>query len=370
MTSMRPLPSAMVNALAASTTHSTAGESDDTPGSRHYRTIFLSDIHLGTRGCKADFLLDFLRETESDTLFLVGDIIDGWRLRKYWYWPQAHNDVVQKVLRKARKGTRVVFIPGNHDEFARDYAGHEFGSIEVLPESVHITADGKRLLVIHGDIFDAIVLYAKWLAYLGDSAYTLLLATNHWFNVIRRRFGLPYWSLSGYLKHKVKNAVAHMARFEEALATEAKHRGLDGVVCGHIHQAEIKQVNGTLYANDGDWVESCTALVEHADGRLEILNWPHIRGITAFETTPEQTNAGMIPVAATAAGIPVAATAAGISVAATAAGIPVAAFVSDEVHSPHEALSLATVAPSKEPVCESFSLPMRGIPKSMVSSAP
>lgn len=245
----------------------------DTAPTQRFRTIWISDVHLGTRGCKADFLLDFLKNTESDTLYLVGDIVDGWRLRRSWYWPQAHNDVVQKILRKARKGTRVVFIPGNHDEFARDYADHNFGDIEVACQTVHETADGRRLLVLHGDSFDGVVKYAKWLAHLGDWAYTLALALNNWLNLVRRRMGLPYWSLSAYLKHKVKNAVQFIDDYEQTIADEARRQGVDGVVCGHIHHAEMRDVDGVLYANDGDWVESCTALVEDAEGRLEVLRW-------------------------------------------------------------------------------------------------
>ncbi len=239
----------------------------------HYRTIWISDVHLGTRGCKADYLLDFLKHNESDTLYLVGDMIDGWRLKRTWYWPQQHNDVVQKLLRKARKGTRVVYIPGNHDEFARDYLEHSFGDVVVEQQAVHVTADGKRLLVLHGDAFDGVVKYAKWLAHLGDGAYTFALWLNHWFNIIRRRLGLSYWSLSAYLKHKVKNAVQYIANFEQTMAEEARKQGVDGVVCGHIHHAEMRDLGGTLYCNDGDWVESCTALVEHMDGRLEIVVW-------------------------------------------------------------------------------------------------
>ena len=245
---------------------------DDTD-TQHYRTIWISDVHLGTRGCKAEFLLDFLKTTESDTLYLVGDIIDGWRLRRTWYWPQAHNDVVQKLLRKARKGTRVLFIPGNHDEFARDYAQLSFGDVEVATQAIHVTADNKRLLVMHGDAFDGVVKYARWLAHLGDGAYTFALWANHWLNILRRRLGLSYWSLSAYLKHKVKNAVQYIANYEETMATEAKKLGVDGVICGHIHHAEQRDIDGILYCNDGDWVESCTALVEHWDGRLEILHW-------------------------------------------------------------------------------------------------
>ena len=248
----------------------------------HYRTIWISDVHLGTKGCKADFLLDFLRHTESDTLYLVGDIVDGWRLRKSWYWPQSHNDIVQKLLRKGRKGTRLVFLPGNHDEFARQYVENNFGGIEVLPETVHATADGRRLLVMHGDRFDGVVKYARWLALLGDTAYGAALAINHWVNVVRRRLGRPYWSLSQYLKNRVKNALQFMLDFEHACLDEARRRELDGVVCGHIHQAALKQTGGLTYANDGDWVESCTALVEHADGRLEIINWAETQAFDFF----------------------------------------------------------------------------------------
>ncbi len=238
-----------------------------------YRTIWISDVHLGTRGCKAHYLLEFLRHTESDALYLVGDIIDGWRMKRSWYWHQTHNDVIQKLLRKARKGTRVVYIPGNHDEALRDYVDMQFGGVTVLPEVVHETADGKRLLVIHGDHFDGIVQYARWLALLGDTAYNLALTLNTGFNHVRHRLGLPYWSLSAYLKHKVKNAVEYISNYESAIAEEARRRGVDGVVCGHIHHAEIRRIDGVLYCNDGDWVESCTALVEHHDGCLEILRW-------------------------------------------------------------------------------------------------
>jgi UDP-2,3-diacylglucosamine pyrophosphatase LpxH len=242
-----------------------------------YRTIWISDVHLGTRGCKADFLLDFLKHNEAETLYLVGDIIDIWRMRRSWYWAQKHNDVVQKLLRKARKGTRVVFIPGNHDEIFREYVGNPFGGIEVEEEVIHTLADGRRLLVLHGDKFDAVVRYARWLAILGDSAYALTLLANGWFNGLRRRLGYPYWSLSAYLKHRVKNAVEYIGRFEDAVAEEARRRGVDGVVCGHIHKAEIRDMGGITYCNDGDWVESCTALVEHLDGRLEVVSWAEVR---------------------------------------------------------------------------------------------
>ena len=242
-----------------------------------YRTIWISDIHLGTRGCKADLLLEFLKHTESDTLYLVGDIVDGWRLKRSWYWHQSHNDVVQKLLRKARKGTTVIYVPGNHDEALRDYTELQFGGVTVQMEAIHQTADGRRFLVTHGDHFDGIVTCAKWLALLGDAAYGFALNLNTWFNHLRRRMGLPYWSLSAYLKHKVKNAVEFISDYEHAIAEEARRRHVDGVVCGHIHHAEIRDIDGILYCNDGDWVESCTALVEHFDGQLEILHWAALR---------------------------------------------------------------------------------------------
>ena len=244
--------------------------------SRHYRSIWISDIHLGTAGCQAAYLLDFLKHNESDTLYLVGDILDGWQLRKNWYWPQSHNDVVQKLLRKARKGTRVVYVPGNHDAMARQFIGLAFGDITVADEVIHITADGKRLLVTHGDLFDGVMQHARWLAYVGDSLYTFTLVLNRWFNWLRAHFGYPYWSLSQYLKHKVKNAVSFISAFERVMTEEAKRRQCDGVVCGHIHKAEIRTLDGMLYCNDGDWVESLSALTETADGHLDIVYWTHL----------------------------------------------------------------------------------------------
>jgi UDP-2,3-diacylglucosamine pyrophosphatase LpxH len=241
-----------------------------------YRTIWISDIHLGTSGCQANYLLDFLKHNEAQTFYLVGDIIDGWRLKKSWYWPQAHNDVIQKLLRKVRKGAEVFYIPGNHDEMARQFIGMTFGEIQIQNEMIHVTADGKRLWVTHGDLFDSVMQYAKWLAYLGDTAYTCILVVNRWFNNIRIKLGFQYWSLSQYLKHKVKNAVSFIADFEAIMAREARKRKCDGVVCGHIHKAEIRDIDGLLYCNDGDWVESLTALVETFDGELKIIHWPHI----------------------------------------------------------------------------------------------
>jgi UDP-2,3-diacylglucosamine pyrophosphatase LpxH len=241
----------------------------------HYRAIWISDIHLGTPGCKADFLLDFLRHNESDQLYLVGDVIDGWQLRKSWYWKQSHNDVVQKVLRKARKGTQVTYVAGNHDELLRQFIGLAFGDIKIVNEACHTMVDGRRLWVTHGDLFDGVIQHAKWLAYLGDSAYTLALALNDRLNSMRHRFGMSYWSLSQYLKHKVKNVVSYITAFEEALTTEARRKGYDGVVCGHIHRPEIRDIDGILYCNDGDWVESLSALVETHMGELKIIYWPY-----------------------------------------------------------------------------------------------
>lgn len=238
-----------------------------------YRTVWISDIHLGTRGCNAALLVDFLRSMECETLYLVGDIVDGWRLRKGWYWPDSHNEVIRRILKMAHRGTRVIFVAGNHDEMLRDYANMSFGGIELALEAEHVTADGRRLLVTHGDSFDGVVLYARWLAFLGDKAYGLLLRANILFNAVRRRFKLPYWSLSAYLKRRVKNAVQYVCSFEEAVAHEAISRGFDGVVCGHIHCAEIRQLGSVTYYNDGDWVESCTALIEERTGAMRIVDW-------------------------------------------------------------------------------------------------
>ena len=244
---------------------------------RRHRTIFISDTHLGTRGCKAEMLADFLAKNACETLFLVGDIVDGWRLKQRWYWPEAHNRVVQELLHKIDAGTRVIYVPGNHDEALRPYCGRTIAGVEVMKETVHETADGRRLLVIHGDQFDGVIAHARWLAVLGDRAYSAALRVNEVFNVARRGLGLPYWSLSAYLKQKVKNAARFIGRFEDALARDVQLKGLDGVVCGHIHHAAIKQIGTILYHNDGDWVESCTALVEDARGNMEILRWPSSR---------------------------------------------------------------------------------------------
>lgn len=240
---------------------------------KRWRAIWISDIHLGTAGCNAQLLLDFLKAHESDVLYLVGDIFDGWRLKRRWYWPQTHNDVVQKILRKVRKGTHVIFIPGNHDEFLRDYIGVNFGGIQIYQDFVHVTADGKRLLVLHGDEFDGVVRYHKWLAHLGAASYDLMIVINRWFNATRRMLGLPYWSLSAYIKRQVKEAVKFITHFEEAVIAEAALRNADGAVCGHIHSPQMRTINGLLYCNDGDWVETCSALVEDFDGKMYIARY-------------------------------------------------------------------------------------------------
>jgi UDP-2,3-diacylglucosamine pyrophosphatase LpxH len=252
------------------------------------RALFLSDIHLGTRGCQARLLLDFLRRYDADTIYLVGDIVDGWRLKSGWYWPQEHNDVVQKLLRKVRKGSRLVYIPGNHDEFLRDFFGSHFGGIELADHAVHEAADGKRYLVIHGDQFDLVVRHAKWLAHLGDGAYTVALFLNTHLNAVRRRLGLTYWSLSAWAKLKVKNAVNYIGRFEELLANEARRHQVDGVVCGHIHHPALHDTWGLRYVNTGDWVESCTAVVEHYDGRFELIRWAEAARLREPVRSPRQ----------------------------------------------------------------------------------
>lgn len=250
---------------------------------RRHRTIFVSDVHLGTRGCKGELLADFLAHNDCQTLYLVGDIIDGWRLKRSWYWRDSHNRVIGEILRKVGAGTRVIYIPGNHDEVLRAYCGLDLAGVELRQEDIHRTADGRQLLVIHGDQFDGIVAHAKWLAHLGDYAYRLALAANTVLYAARRRFGLPYWSLSAYLKTHVKKAAGFIGGFEQALVREARERGMDGVVCGHIHHAEMKTIDGILYCNDGDWVESCTALTEDMRGRLHIIHWadPNAEGASA-----------------------------------------------------------------------------------------
>ncbi len=260
----------------------------------HVRTIFLSDIHLGTRACQADRLLDFLREHTAEHLFLVGDIVDFWAMSRGIAWSPDQNTVVQKVLRRARHGEQVYLIPGNHDEVLREYHGMSFGDIRVVLEHVHTTADGRRLLVTHGDEFDQVTRYHRWVAVLGDVSYNLLVRANGWLSWVRRRLGWSgYWSLAGYAKRKVKTAVSFIFDFEDSVIHAARERGLDGVVCGHIHSATIREVDGISYVNCGDWVDSCTAIVEHVDGRLELLEW---RGVPVAATAGESASGALAPV--------------------------------------------------------------------------
>ncbi len=268
-----PYPRAIARSRAGRALNRVGGLQVTEAGIRRYRSVFISDVHLGTRGCQADLLLDFIRQVECDTLYLVGDIVDGWKMKSGWYWPQSHNDVVQKILRLARKGVSVIYVPGNHDDRIRDFCGVHFGGVVVARDAIHETADGKRFLVIHGDEFDSIVQHARWLAFLGDWAYRALLASNTLVNRVRRRLGFGYWSFSAFAKTRVKKALQFIENFEQAVAEEARRRGVDGVICGHIHKAERRMIGEVDYINDGDWVESCTALVEHPDGRLEILEW-------------------------------------------------------------------------------------------------
>lgn len=250
-----------------------------------YRTVWISDFHLGTRGCRAERLLDFLDTVHCDTLYLVGDIIDAWALKKTWYWPASHTDVIRALLRLHREsGIRIIYVPGNHDEMLRDYLPIELAEVEIVDECVHETADGRRYLITHGDAFDAVCTEARWLAILGDYAYRGVLIGNSWFNTARRRLGYPYWSLSAFLKYQVKNAVAFVTRFEQALADEAKRRGMDGIVCGHIHTPSRSAIDGIDYCNDGDWVESCTALTEDFAGRIDLLYWGREAGEYPGET--------------------------------------------------------------------------------------
>jgi len=261
---------------------------------RRFKTLFISDVHLGSKAAKAEFLIDFLRHHEAETIVLVGDIVDGWRLKRSWYWPQDCNDVVQKLLRQARKGTRIVYIPGNHDEFLRAFPGMHFGGIEVAQSIIHEAADGRRYLVVHGDEFDVVVRHARILAYLGDWAYDLAIFINRGLNAIRRQFGMPYWSFSAWAKLQVKQAVNFIGDFQRVVAQEARRRGVDGVICGHIHHAVIEDVDGVVYINTGDWVESCTAIAEDFGGNMQLLRWSrkiHMGGneIVSEETKPYET---------------------------------------------------------------------------------
>ncbi|MEZ5500719.1 MAG: UDP-2,3-diacylglucosamine diphosphatase [Steroidobacteraceae bacterium] len=242
-----------------------------------FRAVFISDVHLGSRACRADLLLEFLYSVDAETVYLVGDIVDFWAMRTGAYWPQEHNNVLRRILGIAKRGTRVVYIPGNHDEVAREHVGSWFGNILVERETIHVTARGERLLVVHGDEFDAAVRCSPMLEWIGNLMYTATIGLNCVFNGLRRLLGFPYWSLAGYLKHRVANAMQHIERFEHAAAHAARRRSLDGIVCGHIHRAEMRNIDGIRYCNDGDWVETCSALVEDGNGRLSVLHWPQLR---------------------------------------------------------------------------------------------
>lgn len=256
---------------------------------RCYRTAWISDLHLGTRTANAAALLEFLRENEFETLYIVGDLIDVWQLRRGFYWPQEHNDVIQKILRKARKGCRIVYLPGNHDEFVGRFCG-VYGHIAIQTHAIHTTADGRRILVIHGHELDTVVQNARWLAYLGDAGYQFLLSLNPAINWVRRRFGHGYWSLSAYAKQRVKDAVKFIGEYEQAVARYAERYNVDAVLCGHIHNAALRQLGPITYYNCGDWVESCTALVEHHDGRIELLRRDPLASVrnvnSRLETAP------------------------------------------------------------------------------------
>jgi UDP-2,3-diacylglucosamine pyrophosphatase LpxH len=258
---------------------------DATEATRHVRALFISDVHLGSRACKAKQLLDFLRHYDADTIYLVGDIVDGWQLRSAWHWPQTHNDVIQKLLRKARKGARLIYIPGNHDEFLRDYFGTHFGGVVVTEQAIHVAADRRRYVVTHGDQFDRAIERGRRFAALGDRLHMLLAGASAAVDIVRKALSLPRWSLSQWAKHKVKDALNYVQTFEQALAAEAMRRHAAGVICGHVHQASIRDLPGARYINCGDWVESCSAVVEHPDGHFEIVSW--VRDAQRIERRPE-----------------------------------------------------------------------------------
>lgn len=244
------------------------------------RSVWISDVHLGFRGCNADLLLDFLHHVRCDYLYLVGDIIDVWEMKKHPFWPQEHNNVIRTILGKAKHDTKVIYIPGNHDEYLRDFDGTIFGNVEIRNETIHTTADNRKLLILHGDKFDYIVKHSPFIAKIGSRLYDHLLQANRLVNTVRRKFGFPYWSLAAFLKHKVKNAVQFISDFEKAVAREAAEQGVECVVCGHIHREEIRRINDVDYYNCGDWVESCTALLEHPDGSMEIIKWADLANQT------------------------------------------------------------------------------------------
>ena len=253
-----------------------------------YRSVFISDVHLGTKEVRNDCLLNFLNSIEADYIYLVGDIVDFWKLKKNWHWPEINNEIVQRLLEKVKKGTRVTYIPGNHDERLRDYIGSNLNDVIIRQDAIHVTRDNKKLLLIHGDEFDSVVMTNKWLVHFGDWLYDNIVILNRYYNYVRRKLGFPYWSLSSFLKMRARKAVQYIDSFENAVIHEAKSRGVDGVICGHIHHPAMKQVDGITYANTGDWVENCTAVVENKNGQLELLHWAKIHALET-QQLPEVT---------------------------------------------------------------------------------
>jgi len=250
----------------------------------HYRSIFISDVHLGSKGAKAELLADFLKYNHCEKLYLVGDIIDGWRLKKRIFWPQTHTNVIRRILTKAKRGTEVIYVTGNHDEFLRRYSGIDFGNVLLTDEAQHTAVDGKRYLVVHGDKYDSIIQTQRWLAVIGDWGYETLVLLNRHFNRLRRKFGMGYWSLSAFIKQKVKSAVSFISAYEEAVVKDCRQQGFEGVICGHIHHPEIRDLEGVEYLNCGDWVESCTAIVETQNGEMKLLKWVDIDHTTEVKT--------------------------------------------------------------------------------------
>ena len=251
------------------------------------RAVFISDVHLGSKDCRADELLQFLASVEVDYLYLVGDIIDFWSLRRNLYWPRQHGEVLRAILAKARAGAQVTYIPGNHDEDMREFCGSMFGNLQIRRQHVHTTADGRELLVMHGDEFDATVKCSRWLAWLGSGAYAFTLLLNRIVNLVRRMLGLPHWSLAQFLKLRLGHAARYMEAFERAAAHVAAREAVDGIVCGHIHRAAMRDIGGVLYCNDGDWVESCTAMVEDSNGHMSLWSWAEARQRVAREKLVE-----------------------------------------------------------------------------------
>ena len=240
---------------------------------RFYRSVWVSDVHLGRRDSQSQMFYSFLDSIKCDYLYLVGDIVDVWAMRRKWYWPKQYNEVLHKLLKRSRKGARVFYVPGNHDEFFREFEGLRFGDVEVVRDTIHETADGRRFFVTHGDQFDTVVLCHKWLSLLGDWAYSFVVSLNHVVNGVRRMLGMPYWSMSGAIKRRVKQAVNFITNFEDILVRDAQRHEVDGVICGHIHQPAMRKIGDIEYCNTGDWIENCTALVEHPDGKIELLWW-------------------------------------------------------------------------------------------------